>query len=115
MACYYNHTVSDTPYSNIGSQDITTHVNFSALHIWGKKYGLDFTGFCNQNYFLRSMGLANYLRTIEIETPEEKRQDLFFQINKLLVEMGNNFKILIQQKEIKTKALTGMQFSQQLA
>jgi SAM-dependent MidA family methyltransferase len=35
-------------------------------------------------------------------------------INKLLIEMGNKFKVLIQQKGIKSKALTGMQFSQQL-
>ncbi len=115
LACYHNHTVSDTPYYNIGEQDITAHINFSALHFWGKKYGLECTGFCNQNYFLRSMGLANHLRKMEMENTCGEKKHLFFQLNKLLMEMGNNFKILIQQKGVKTNRITGMQFSQNLS
>jgi SAM-dependent MidA family methyltransferase len=113
LACYHQHFVTDLPYCNIGRQDITAHVNFSALNFWGKKYGLECTGFCNQNYFLRSLGLANYLRKIEMESSHNNKE-FFFQINKLLIEMGNKFKVLIQQKGIRSKALTGMQFSQQL-
>jgi len=111
LACYYKHCVTDLPYCNIGQQDITAHVNFSALTTWGKKYGLDCTGFCNQNYFLRSLGLANHLRKIELENDNK---EYLFQINKLLIETGNKFKVLIQQKGIKSKELTGMQFSRQL-
>jgi SAM-dependent MidA family methyltransferase len=113
LACYYQHKVTDLLYCNIGRQDITAHINFSALHFWGKKYGLECTGFCNQQYFLRSLGLANYLRKIEMESTNNNKE-LFFQVNKLLMEMGNKFKVLIQQKGVQSKALTGMQFSQQL-
>ena len=113
LACYYQHCVSDLPYCNIGLQDITAHVNFSALNSWGKQYGLECTGFCNQNYFLRSLGLANYLRKKEMESTHNNKE-FFFQGNKLLMEMGNKFKVLIQQKGIKSKTLTGMQFSHQL-
>ncbi|MEO6135605.1 MAG: SAM-dependent methyltransferase, partial [Ginsengibacter sp.] len=110
LACYYQHTVTGNLYENIGKQDITAHVNFSALAIWGKKYGLDFTGYCNQNYFLRSLGLASFLRKVELENVADKGK--LIQINKLLFDMGDKFKVLIQQKGIATKLLTGMQFSQ---
>jgi SAM-dependent MidA family methyltransferase len=113
LACYYQHCITDLPYCNIGLQDITAHVNFSALNFWGKKYGLECTGFCNQNYFLRSLGLANYLREKEMKSSHNNKE-FFFQVNKLLMEMGNKFKVLIQQKGIKSKALKGMQFSRQL-
>jgi SAM-dependent MidA family methyltransferase len=109
LACYYQHSVTDQLYANIGQQDITAHVNFSALNVWGKKYGLDYSGFCNQNYFLRSLGLANYLRQMEIDNLYSRES--LFQVNKLLMDMGNKFKVLIQQKGIPNKALTGMQFA----
>ncbi|HEV2831807.1 MAG TPA: SAM-dependent methyltransferase [Hanamia sp.] len=110
LACYYQHTVTDQLYANIGRQDITAHVNFSSLHVWGRKYGLDYSGFCNQNYFLRSLGLSNYLRQMEMENLYSRES--LFQVNKLLMDMGNKFKVLIQQKGIPNKALTGMQFAQ---
>jgi SAM-dependent MidA family methyltransferase len=110
LACYYKHTVTDTPYVNIGEQDITAHVNFSALTIWGEKWGLEYAGFCNQNYFLRSLGLANYLRELQTETTGDNQASLA-QINKLLLDMGDKFKVLIQSKGVPSKGLTGMQFS----
>ena len=112
LACYYKHSVTDLPYSNIGLQDITAHVNFSALRHWGERYGLELSGFCNQNYFLRSLGLADHLRKQELESPNSKEG--LVQLNKLLVEMGNKFKVLIQHKGLSIQPLRGMQFSQKL-
>jgi SAM-dependent MidA family methyltransferase len=37
IVCYNKHTVNDLPYNNIGQQDITAHVNFSALKFLGSK------------------------------------------------------------------------------
>jgi len=112
LVCFKNHEVNYSPYSNIGGQDITVHVNFSALNHWGKKYGLEFTGFTTQDHFLRSLGLINYLRKLELSAADENSKASIFQIHKLLLDMGNKFKILIQQKNVKSKKmLTGMQFS----
>lgn len=47
-----------------------------------------------------------------MESTDNNKESLF-EVNKLLMEMGDKFKALIQQKGIKSKALTGMQFSQQ--
>jgi hypothetical protein len=46
-----------------------------------------------------------------MENAEESNKELIFQINKLLVDMGNKFKVLIQKKGVKSKMLTGMQFA----
>ncbi|HWB91039.1 MAG TPA: SAM-dependent methyltransferase, partial [Puia sp.] len=34
LVCYHRHTVNHSPYQWIGQQDITSHVNFSALELW---------------------------------------------------------------------------------
>ena len=111
LICYKNHEINYSPYCNIGRQDITAHVNFSALSYWGKKYGLECCGFTTQDHFLRSLGLVNYLRKLEQKNNNKNNSELIFQINKLLMDMGNKFKILIQQKGVEAKTLTGMQFS----
>lgn len=111
LICYKGHCVNDSLYSDIGEQDITAHVNFSALHRWGKKYNLECTGFTTQANFLRSLGLMNYLRKIELE---KGNMDFIIQIQKLLMDMGNKFKVLIQQKRVKSRMLTGVQFAMRL-
>lgn len=110
LICYKGHRVNNSPYSYIGKQDITAHVNFSALSCWGKKYGLKCTGFTTQAHFLRSLGLIGYLRKLELENPQKNR-DFILQIQKLLIDMGNKFKVLIQQKKVESKMLTGTQFA----
>jgi SAM-dependent MidA family methyltransferase len=112
LTCYHHHTINHSPYTNIGMQDITAHVNFSALYNWGKEYGLECTGFCNQNYFLRSLGIAAYLRKLETESTNDN-EALLFQVNKLLLEMGDKFHVLVQQKGVTSKSVMGMMFGRQ--
>lgn len=111
LVCFRDHKVNFDPYSNIGEQDITVHVNFSALNHWGKKYGLELNGFTTQNHFLRSLGLMNYLRQMEMSASDEKSRASIFQIQKLLLDMGNKFKVMIQQKSTGRQMCSGMQFS----
>jgi SAM-dependent MidA family methyltransferase len=113
LLSYKGHHINNSPYQNIGQQDITAHVNFSALAHWGEKFGLKCCGFTTQANFLRSLGLMNYLRKLEIENKDSENKDFIFQINKLIVDMGNKFKVLIQQKGEKCRMLTGMQFADQ--
>jgi SAM-dependent MidA family methyltransferase len=113
LICYKGHQVNTSPYSDIGGQDITAHVNFSALSHWGNKYGLECAGFTSQSNFLRSLGLMNYLRSLELQDPEKNR-DLILQIQKLLMDMGTKFKVLIQHKNTKSSMLSGIQFAMPL-
>ena len=110
LICYKGHEINTELYSDIGLQDITAHVNFSALSHWGKNYGLDCIGFTTQANFLRSMGLMNYLRRLEMQESDDSKNSIF-QINKLMRGMGNKFKLLVQKKEVSQKFLTGLQFA----
>lgn len=61
LQCYYRHHRHDNPYINIGRQDITAHVDFTALERWGEMYGLNQVGFTQQALFLMALGLGDRL------------------------------------------------------
>lgn len=114
LVCYHKHHVNYCPYVNIGKQDITTHVNFSALNHWGLKNGLQYNGFTNQANFLLGLGLTDHINKRE----QEKKSDMASGPGKALLlhtflsDMGRKFKVLIQNKGIQKPRLSGMQFSQ---
>ena len=115
IICYYKHAVSDRPFSNIGQQDITAHVNFSALDLWGSRNGLMNCGFTTQSQFLAGLGLTEYLRKLELK--EKNSLDVkkkLVLLHTLLMSMGKKFKVLIQQKGLQKPRLSGLQFSQPL-
>jgi SAM-dependent MidA family methyltransferase len=112
MMCYHHHKINRSPYNNVGEQDITAHVNFSALNNWGAKNGLEFAGFSEQGLFLRSLGLVDHLRKTEREGSADRKKLL--EAHTLLWNMGQKFKVLIQQKDVGKETLSGMSFSQRL-
>jgi len=112
LLCYYRHNVHDNPYRHIGSQDITSHVNFSALVHWGSLYGLDCSGFTHQAHFLQALGLSGFLKKMEPENPGADQQEKQKMLHGFLLGMGPRLKVLIQQKGIKNSRLSGLQFAQ---
>lgn len=106
IVCYHQHCINYCPYINIGSQDITAHVNFSALHHWGLKNGLEFGGFTSQAHFLLGLGLA---AMDELADGSHKVKRF---VQTFLNDMGRKFKILIQYKGMERPMLSGLQFSQ---
>lgn len=116
LVCYHKHRVNFCPYENIGEQDITTHVNFSALHHWGLQNGLTSCGFTNQASFLHGLGFTRELGEMERNAngnllPADKKLLLCT----FLQDMGKKMKVLIQKKEVSDSWLAGLQFSQRLA
>lgn len=132
LVCYHRHAVSECPYDHIGDQDITTHVNFSALSLWGQHSGLEHCGYTNQALFLQGLGLAHHLRKMEEamrdQAPDEGQQmpagrdgttdarERMMLIHTFLMDMGNKFKVLIQRKGLGARPsyLSGMRFTQRL-
>ncbi|HEX7846416.1 MAG TPA: SAM-dependent methyltransferase, partial [Chitinophagaceae bacterium] len=94
LLCYHRHRVNTDPYANIGEQDITTHVNFSALRHWGTKYGLDLSGFTTQSFFLLGLGISQEAA----KDPASVASPAL--LKTLLVDLGNKMKVLIQEKNI---------------
>ncbi|MEH2418820.1 class I SAM-dependent methyltransferase [Nostoc sp.] len=64
LQCYYHHRFHDNPYINIGRQDITAHVDFTALERWGEKYNLRNVGFIQQGLFLMALGLGERIAAL---------------------------------------------------
>jgi SAM-dependent MidA family methyltransferase len=113
IVCYHKHKVNFSPYENIGHQDITTHINFSALQHWGTKAGLEFTGFTNQAYFLMGLGLTSQLARME-RGVENEGPDRSLRLQTFLSDMGRKMKVLVQQKNVGRVPLSGLQFSERL-
>ena len=110
LMCYYKHKVTDDPYMRPGEQDITSHVNFSALVHWGAAKKLEFCGLTNQANFLLSLGYKDFIRNKEVGM-----QDIFALAKEealvsktLLIDMGERFKVLIQRKGNLSANLKGL-------
>jgi len=110
LVCYYKHTVNDSCYEHIGEQDMSCHVNFSALSHWGTKNGLKESGFTDQGSFLTALGFRE--RLIQSLVAE---QDIVYAAqhasainHALLMDMGTKYKVLIQEKGLNGKKLSGL-------
>jgi len=114
LVCYHRHMVNYSPYTNIGEQDITTDVNFSALCHWGLGAGLETGGYTNQARFLQGLGLASHLKNMEErgEMQQLTSEQKLSLIRTLLMDMGQKFNVLIQYKGLRKPFLSGMRFPQ---
>jgi len=114
LTCYHKHQVNLCPFIHIGEQDITSHVNFSALHYWGSKNGLKLCGFTNQSRFLQSLGLCDYLRMIEgvSNYSASDVQKNTWLLHQFLMDMGQKLKVLIQSKRMENSNLSGLQLAE---
>ncbi|MFT5715815.1 MAG: SAM-dependent MidA family methyltransferase [Flavobacterium sp.] len=112
LLCYNKHQKNENPYQLIGSQDITSHTNFSALRQWGSDYGLDCCGMTDQTNFLLALGIKKYQNDTlmkPINRAQVKIHESYINIG-LLLSMGMKFKVLIQQKGVEKKTLLGLKF-----
>lgn len=106
LQCYYQHSHHNDPYIYVGEQDITAHVDFTALQLQGELSGLQTVGFTQQGLFLMALGLGDrltQLTQIEPTSPQDlqdrlQRRDALHQ---LMNPMGlGGFGVLIQSKSL---------------
>jgi SAM-dependent MidA family methyltransferase len=57
LMCHFRHRAHADPFQHIGLQDITAHVDFTALALAGSAAGLDLAGYSSQSNFLLGCGL----------------------------------------------------------
>jgi SAM-dependent MidA family methyltransferase len=95
LMCHYRHRAHADPLMLVGLQDITAHVDFSALAKAGTESGLNLLGYGSQALFLLACGLEDIATRIN---PAETRAHLDFtnQVKKLTLphEMGELFKVI---------------------
>lgn len=64
LTAYYRHTQTDAPLRNIGRQDLTAQVDFTAVVNAGRRAGLTPLNFATQGQFLRNLGLDSFRRRL---------------------------------------------------
>ena len=101
LMCHYRHHAHDDPFYLPGLQDITAHVDFSAIAQQGVAHGLRLLGYTTQANFLLNSGLTEILARV---SPADAGAylPLAAQAQKLLspAEMGELFKVIALGKGI---------------
>jgi len=95
LMCHYRHHAHDDPFLHPGLQDISAHVDFSALAEAAHGAGLEILGYANQANFLVNCGITDVLgRSDPADTM--RYAPLAANANRLLSpsEMGELFKVL---------------------
>ncbi|MET0266106.1 MAG: SAM-dependent methyltransferase [Duganella sp.] len=101
LMCHYRHHAHAEPFYYPGLQDITAHVDFTAMALAAQDAGIDILGYMNQAGFLLGAGIGDLLlRTDPADAaaylPQSKA------LHKLVspAEMGELFKVLVIGKNV---------------
>ena len=111
VLAYANHRPSQEFYAAPGEQDLTAHVNFTALRQWGERTGLERLGLVSQTAFLLALGKANdFADLYDDGMHEAERVRARLQLKTLIFPegMGERFQVLIQQKGVPNARLAGL-------
>jgi SAM-dependent MidA family methyltransferase len=97
LMCHYRHQSHSNPLIQVGEQDITAHVDFSAVIDAAIEAGLEALGYAPQAHFLLSLGL---LELASHAHDAVEQYQLAQQIKTLTLpsEMGELFKVLALAK-----------------
>jgi SAM-dependent MidA family methyltransferase len=101
MLAYAGHTTSEDYLRAPGEQDLTAHVNFTALDLWGQRSGLVRTGYVTQMEFLMALGRANEFGDLyDPGSSEVDRVKARLKLKTLIhpAGMGETFRVFIQHK-----------------
>ena len=116
IATYRQHSESANPYEALGEQDITAHVNFTALTAAAEQGGMQVQPLLTQSQFLLGIGEHNQFADAfeECRLPQE-RAKIALQLKHLITPtgMGESFHVLIASKGIDTERvsrLSGLTF-----
>jgi SAM-dependent MidA family methyltransferase len=111
LLAYRDHAVSENLLDLPGEQDLTSHVNFTAVDLWGRRAGLLRTGLVTQSQFLVALGRGNEFADLYEpgQTEMEKLRARLLLKNLIHPEgLGEKFQVLIQHKGITAPQLTGL-------
>lgn len=95
LMCHYRHRSHDDPLRLVGLQDITAHIDFTAIAEAGQAAGLSVLGYTSQAALLLETGLAEFARASDMEDARAHLA-LTTAIKKLTLpsEMGELFKVI---------------------
>jgi SAM-dependent MidA family methyltransferase len=99
LSCFFRQHLHTEPLLNVGLQDITAWVDFTAVATAGIAAQLELGGYTTQAHFLLGCGLDHLLGDLA-EQPDALRWQLSQQVQRLTMpnEMGENFKAMAFHK-----------------
>ena len=106
LMCHYRHQAHSDPFAHPGAEDITAHVDFSALAEAAVDAGLEVLGYATQAQFLVNCGITEVLGEANIDNALHYAP-LAAEAQKLLspAEMGELFKVLAVGRGIRQPLL----------
>jgi SAM-dependent MidA family methyltransferase len=105
LMCHYRHYAHDDPFHLPGLNDITSHVDFTAVAEAGCDAGLRLLGYTSQAQFLLSCGLADILCEYNPDSPDYLRLARGAQTLLSPSEMGELFKVMALGKGIEARLI----------
>ncbi len=93
LLCYHKHNINENPYINIGQQDITAHVNFTALEKFATMAGFKREGYFSQGSYLVSLCDDKMLQKIYQKNLKEHFKRLI-----LPQGMGESHRVMLLRK-----------------
>jgi SAM-dependent MidA family methyltransferase len=101
LRCHYQHQAHNNPLIYPGIQDVTSHVNFSALADAGRESGLEVLGYTSQEAYLLGLGLLEFAAP---QPNDDEKQILktAAEVKELILpsQMGEAFKVMAFGKQI---------------
>jgi len=101
LMAYRHHSASSDPYQAPGEQDLTAHVNFTALAAAAEQTGMQVRNLVTQSEFLMSIGEKNQFADAfeDCRLPQE-RAKVALQLKHLITPagMGESFQVLIASR-----------------
>ncbi|MHB1174521.1 MAG: class I SAM-dependent methyltransferase [Sulfuriferula sp.] len=114
LMCHYRHHAHDDPFYYPGLQDITAHVDFTAIAVAGIEAGMRLAGYTSQAQFLINCGITGLLaRTPASDAGAYLPQASALQKLMSPAEMGELFKVIALCKDMDTTLLGFVQGDQQ--
>jgi SAM-dependent MidA family methyltransferase len=98
LMSYRGHAALNDVLAHPGEQDITAHVNFSALVERGRELGLKAEPLQSQAQFLLSIGQADEFRSALKAASGREAHRLRMLLKTLLFGLGETFQVLVQRK-----------------
>lgn len=106
LLAYKGHNLSEDIYTDPGEQDITAHVDFTALSDAGCRAGLETVAFTDQLRLFLALGVHEVFAELEAESSDLTEYQVALQPAKALIMpggMGETFKVLAQHRGLGDK------------
>jgi SAM-dependent MidA family methyltransferase len=111
LLAYRDHAVTENLLDAPGEQDLTSHVNFTAVDLSGRRAGLLRTGLVTQSQFLVALGRGNEFADLYEAGQSEMEKLRARLLLKNLIHpegLGEKFQVWVQHKGIAEPRLTGL-------